>query len=84
MDVDSMRKKFAFEKLIEALENHEIDLLVGTQMVTKGLDFDNVNLVGIIKADNLLNFPDFRAHERAFQRIVQWQGVQDAERNKEK
>ncbi|MRJ08452.1 primosomal protein N' [Ornithobacterium rhinotracheale] len=74
MDVDSMRKKFAFEKLIEALENHEIDLLVGTQMVTKGLDFDDVNLVGIIKADSLLNFPDFRAHERAFQRIVQVAG----------
>lgn len=74
MDVDSMRKKFAFEKLIESLENHEIDLLVGTQMVTKGLDFNDVNLVGIIKADGLLNFPDFRAHERAFQRIVQVAG----------
>lgn len=74
MDVDSMRKKFAFEKLIEAFENHEIDLLVGTQMVTKGLDFEDVTLVGIIKADNLLNFPDFRAHERAFQRIVQVAG----------
>ena len=74
MDVDSMRKKFAFEKLIHAFENHEVDLLVGTQMVTKGLDFDDVNLVGIIRADSLLNFPDFRAHERAFQRIVQVAG----------
>lgn len=74
MDVDSMRKKFAFEKLIEAFENNEIDLLIGTQMVTKGLDFDHVNLVGIIRADSLLNYPDFRAHERAFQRIIQVAG----------
>ena len=74
MDVDSMRKKFAFEKLIKAFENREVDMLVGTQMVTKGLDFEHVNLVGIIRADSLLNFPDFRAHERAFQRIVQVAG----------
>ncbi|CAI9430006.1 primosomal protein N' [Candidatus Ornithobacterium hominis] len=74
MDVDSMRKKFAYEKLIEAFERKEINLLIGTQMVSKGLDFEYVNLVGIIRADNLLNFPDFRAHERAFQRIVQVAG----------
>lgn len=74
MDVDSMRKKYAFEKLIEAFQNREVDMLVGTQMVTKGLDFDHVKLVGIIRADGLLNFPDFRAHERAFQRIVQVAG----------
>lgn len=74
MDVDSMRKKFAFEKLIKSFENREVDMLVGTQMVTKGLDFEHVNLVGIIRADSLLNFPDFRAHERAYQRIVQVAG----------
>lgn len=74
MDVDSMRKKHAFEKLIHAFQNREVDMLVGTQMVTKGLDFEHVKLVGIIRADSLLNFPDFRAHERAFQRIVQVAG----------
>lgn len=74
MDVDSMRKKFAFEKLIDAFEKKEVDLIVGTQMVTKGLDFEDVVLVGIIRADSLLNFPDFRAYERAFQRIVQVAG----------
>lgn len=74
MDVDSMRKKYAFEKLIDAFQNKEVDMLVGTQMVTKGLDFNDVKLVGIIRADSLLNFPDFRAHERAFQRIVQVAG----------
>ncbi|MGI9527541.1 MAG: replication restart helicase PriA [Weeksellaceae bacterium] len=74
MDVDSMRRKNAFEKLIDAFQNKEIDMLVGTQMVTKGLDFEDVTLVGIIRADSLLNFPNFRAHERAFQRIVQVAG----------
>ena len=74
MDVDSMRKKHAFEKLLTAFENREVDMIVGTQMVTKGLDFDHVQLVGIIRADSLLNFPNFRAHERAFQRIVQVAG----------
>ena len=74
MDVDSMRKKHAFEKLIDAFQNRELDMIVGTQMVTKGLDFEHVQLVGIIRADSLLNFPDFRAHERAFQRIVQVAG----------
>lgn len=74
MDVDSMRKKFAFEKLITAFQSKEVDMIVGTQMLTKGLDFEDVKLVGIIRADSLLNFPDFRAHERAFQRIVQVAG----------
>lgn len=74
MDIDSMRRKFAFEKLIESFQNKEVDMLVGTQMVTKGLDFEHVHLVGIVRADNMLNFPDFRAHERAFQRIIQVAG----------
>lgn len=74
MDVDAMRKKYAYEKTIEAFENQEIDILVGTQMLAKGLDFSNVTLVGVIRADSLLNFPDFRAHEKAFQLLTQVSG----------
>ena len=74
MDVDAMRKKFAYEKLIEEFQNKEIDILVGTQMITKGLDFGDVTLVGVIRADSLLNFPDFRAHEKAFQLLTQVAG----------
>lgn len=74
MDVDSMRGKFAYEKLIEDFENKEIDILIGTQMITKGFDFGNVNFVGVIRADSLLNFPDFRAHEKAFQLLTQVSG----------
>lgn len=74
MDVDAMRKKYAYEKTIEAFENQEIDILVGTQMLAKGLDFSNVALVGVVRADALLNFPDFRAHEKAFQLLTQVSG----------
>ncbi|WP_372917073.1 primosomal protein N' [Salegentibacter sp.] len=74
MDQDTTRGKYAFDKIISAFENQEIDILVGTQMVTKGLDFRHVNLVGIMNADNLLNFPDFRAHERSFQLMLQVAG----------
>lgn len=74
MDVDAMRKKNAYEKTIEAFEEQEIDILVGTQMLAKGLDFSNVGLVGVIRADSLLNFPDFRAHEKAFQLLTQVSG----------
>ena len=74
MDVDAMRKKFAYEKTLEAFEEQEIDILVGTQMIAKGLDFSNVGLVGVIRADSLLNFPDFRAHEKAFQLLTQVAG----------
>jgi len=74
MDVDAMRGKFAYEKLIEDFQNKEIDILVGTQMITKGFDFDNVDFVGVIRADSLLNFPDFRAHEKAFQLLTQVAG----------
>lgn len=74
MDVDAMRRKHAYEKTIEAFEQQEIDILVGTQMVAKGLDFANVGLVGVIRADSLLNFPDFRAHEKAFQLLTQVAG----------
>ncbi|WP_460218506.1 replication restart helicase PriA [Psychroserpens sp. MEBiC05023] len=74
MDLDTTRGKYGYEKIITALEQGEIDILVGTQMLTKGLDFRNVKLVGIMNADNLLNFPDFRAHERSYQLMAQVSG----------
>lgn len=74
MDLDTTRGKFGFEKLINNFEQGEIDVLVGTQMLTKGLDFRNVKLVGIMNADNLLNFPDFRAYERSYQLMSQVAG----------
>ena len=74
MDLDTTRGKYGYEKIITALEQGEIDILVGTQMLTKGLDFRNVKLVGVMNADNMLNFPDFRAHERSFQLMLQVSG----------
>ncbi|PHI20821.1 primosomal protein N' [Lewinellaceae bacterium SD302] len=74
MDLDTVRGKNALAKLIGDYEAGELDLLVGTQMVTKGLDFERVGLVGIISADQLLQFPDFRADERAFQLMLQVAG----------
>ena len=74
MDLDTTRGKYGYQKIIGAFEAREIDILVGTQMLSKGLDFDNVSLVGILNADMMLNFPDFRAHERAFQLMVQVSG----------
>ena len=74
LDLDTTRGKHAHEKIIKAFQKGEINILVGTQMVTKGLDFENVYLVGIVDADSLLNFPDFRAHERSFQLMVQVSG----------
>ena len=74
MDQDTTRGKNAYAKLIDKLENEEVDILVGTQMLAKGLDFRNISLVGVMNADNLLNFPDFRAHERSFQLLQQVSG----------
>lgn len=74
MDLDTTQTKHAFDKIIHNLETRKTDILIGTQMVTKGLDFDHVSVVGILNADNLINFPDFRAHERAFQLIAQVSG----------
>jgi primosomal protein N' (replication factor Y) len=74
MDQDTTRGKRAYEKLIERLEDQDIDILVGTQMLAKGLDFRNISLVGVMNADNLLNFPDFRAHERSYQLLQQVSG----------
>lgn len=74
MDQDTTRGKFAFEKLLDSFKNHEIDVMVGTQMIVKGLDFANVSLVGIMNADSMLSFPDFRAYERAYQLMMQVAG----------
>lgn len=74
MDLDTTRGKHGYQKIIGAFEAREIDILVGTQMLSKGLDFDNVSLVGILNADNMLNFPDFRAHERCYDMLVQVSG----------
>ena len=74
MDQDTTRGKFGFEKIIDSFKSREIDILVGTQMLAKGLDFDNVSLVGIMNADNMLHHPDFRAFERSFQMMTQVAG----------
>ncbi len=74
MDLDTTRGKHGHQKIISAFEQESIDILVGTQMLSKGLDFRKVRLVGIMNADNLLNFPDFRAHERSFQLMLQVAG----------
>lgn len=74
MDQDTTRGKFSNEKIINQFSEGKTNILVGTQMVTKGLDFDNVSLVGIMDADSILNFPDFRAFERSFQLMAQVSG----------
>jgi primosomal protein N' (replication factor Y) len=74
MDLDTTRSKFAHQHIIQDFEDGNIDILVGTQMVTKGLDFDNVSMVGILNADSMLNFPDFRAYERSYQLMAQVSG----------
>ncbi|WP_296682230.1 primosomal protein N' [Flavobacterium sp.] len=74
MDQDTTRGKFGFEKIIDSFKNQEIEILVGTQMLAKGLDFNNVSLVGIMNADTMLYHPDFRAFERSFQMMTQVSG----------
>jgi len=74
MDLDTTRGKYGYQKILSAFTAHEIDILVGTQMLSKGLDFANVSLVGVLNADNMLNFPDFRAHEKSFQLLAQVSG----------
>jgi primosomal protein N' (replication factor Y) len=74
MDQDTTRAKHAFEKIIDSFKNHEADVLIGTQMLAKGLDFEKVSLVGIMNADNMLYHPDFRAFERSFQLMTQVAG----------
>ena len=74
MDQDTTRGKYSFEKIIDGFKNREIDVLVGTQMLAKGLDFDNVSLVGIMNADTMMYHPDFRAFERSYQMMTQVSG----------
>jgi len=74
MDLDSTMQKNRHLEIINDFQDRRIDILVGTQMVTKGLDFDHVRVVGIVSADNLIYFPDFRAYERAFQQMTQVSG----------
>ena len=74
MDLDSTSQKKRYVEILNDFDDHKIDILVGTQMVTKGLDFDNVSVVGILSADNLISFPDFRAYERSFQQMTQVSG----------
>ncbi len=84
MDLDTTRGKHGHQKIISAFEQESIDILVGTQMLSKGLDFRKVRLVGIMNADNLLNFPDFRAHERSFQLMLQVAGRSGRTQNRGK
>jgi len=74
MDLETTRQKHSYQKLISDFEDRQIDVLVGTQMLSKGLDFDNVSLVGIISADSILHYPDFRAYEKAFSLMEQVAG----------
>ncbi len=74
MDLDTTRTRNAYHQIIQDFETRKIDILVGTQMVTKGLDFENVSLVAILNADNMLNFPDFRSFERSYQLMAQVSG----------
>ena len=74
MDLDTTRSKYAYKQIIDDFEEQNIDILIGTQMVTKGLDFDHVSVVGILNADSLFSFPDFRSHERGYQLITQVSG----------
>jgi len=74
MDLDTTRRKHSYEEIISNFEELKTDILVGTQMVTKGLDFDNVSLVGVLGVDNMLFHPDFRSRERTYQLITQVSG----------
>ena len=74
LDMDSTKGKHGFDRVISAFDEHQYDVLVGTQMITKGLDFGNVSLIGVIHADGIMNYPDFRAYERAFSLFSQVAG----------
>jgi len=74
MDLDTTRAKRSYERIIHKLETGQIDILIGTQMVTNGLDLDNVSVVGILDADQILNYPDFRSYEKSFQLMAQVSG----------
>ncbi|MDR2887539.1 MAG: primosomal protein N' [Bacteroidales bacterium] len=74
LDQDTTRGKNSFDRIIRDFESRRIDIMIGTQMISKGLDFENLTVVGVLNADNLLHFPDFRAHERSFQSLEQVSG----------
>ena len=74
LDFDTARTRTAYERILSDFEEGRADVLIGTQMVSKGLDFSNVSVVGVLNADSLMNFPDFRSHERAFQLMAQVSG----------
>ena len=74
MDIDTAHTRTAYEQIISDFSHHQYDILIGTQMVTKGLDFDNVSVVGILDADTMLNIPDFRSHERTYHVLAQVAG----------
>jgi len=74
MDQDTTRSKYSYQTIIDRFEKKETDILIGTQMVSKGLDFDNVSLVGVFDFDRMIHFPDFRSFERAFQLVTQVSG----------
>ena len=74
MDIDTAHTRTAYEQIITDFSHHQYDILIGTQMVTKGLDFDNVSVVGILDADTMLNIPDFRSHERTYHVLAQVAG----------
>ncbi|MGL4291959.1 MAG: replication restart helicase PriA, partial [Bacteroidales bacterium] len=74
MDLDTTRTKKAYENIISGFQQQKTNVLVGTQMISKGLDFDHVSVVGILNADSMMNYPDFRAHERAYQMMAQVAG----------
>ena len=82
LDLDSARSKHGYGRILEDFENRRTDILIGTQMISKGLDFDHVKLVGIVNADNLLHFPDFRSFERSFQLITQVSGRAGRKKNR--
>jgi primosomal protein N' (replication factor Y) len=77
MDSDTTAGKGTYEKILKALDLRDIDILIGTQMITKGHDFPYVTLVGVISADTSLNIPDFRAAERTFQLLTQFPGGEE-------
>ena len=74
MDLDTTRTRAAYERIINDFEEGKTDILIGTQMISKGLDFDRVSVVGILNADSMMNYPDFRSYERAFQLMAQVAG----------
>lgn len=74
MDLDTTRTRTAYERIINDFEEGKTDILIGTQMISKGLDFDRVSVVGILNADSMMNYPDFRSYERAFQLMAQVSG----------